>query len=173
MGSSLDYGDTPALKGCPLDEPAWCAAVGGLYHWHDAMQLPESCDLEDCSSQIGNPHQGLCPPGWHVPTLDELSRLLDTVGETVGDSCDTGRALKTTQGWVNGADYSGADSFGFALLPQHLYAAGGTVWVGRTWLWTTASPATFLEVELHDCAKLNSLEGVGRGAGLRCVADPG
>ncbi len=76
MIQNLDYGSemsaqTPQTdncqpqKYCPASDPA-CTVNGGLYQWDELMQY---------SSQEGS--QGLCPPSWHIPSLNEWQMLAD------------------------------------------------------------------------------------------------
>jgi len=51
-------------KYCPGDLAANCTSYGGLYQWDELMAYDNS----------GNA-QGLCPPGWHVPTGNEWNTL--------------------------------------------------------------------------------------------------
>lgn len=56
-------------KHCYNDEVDSCAVYGGLYQWNELMQydtLPGS--------------QGICPDGWHVPTIADFGILMDTLG---------------------------------------------------------------------------------------------
>ena len=66
--------------------------------------------------------QGICPPGWHIPALDEFQSLSTTVG---GD----GNALKdTTQGTGAG---KGTNTSGFsALLAGHRTNIGSFSYLG-------------------------------------------
>ena len=63
-------------KYCYNDDPSNCQTYGGLYQWHEAMQSSTTPAV-----------QGICPPGWHIPTLAELETLKN---EVEGD----GNALK-------------------------------------------------------------------------------
>jgi len=76
MIQNLDYGTEASTalpqtdncqpeKYCPASDPG-CTLYGGFYQWDEMMQY---------SSQEGS--QGLCPPGWHVPSLNEWQMLID------------------------------------------------------------------------------------------------
>ena len=63
-----------------------------MYQWNEAMQY-------DTTQGV----QGICPPGWHIPTMAEFETLSLTVG---GD----GNALKANgqgAGWGAGTNTSG------------------------------------------------------------------
>jgi uncharacterized protein (TIGR02145 family) len=75
MAENLNYGSAIASslfqfdncipeKYCYNDNPANCNASGGLYQWDEIMTY---------SPAAGS--QGLCPPGWHIPTLNEWNIL--------------------------------------------------------------------------------------------------
>ncbi|MCX6244315.1 MAG: hypothetical protein NTU98_06365 [Bacteroidetes bacterium] len=51
-------------KYCYNNNPANCSNQGGLYQWDEIMRY------DDTQAQ-----QGLCPPGWHIPTENEWNTL--------------------------------------------------------------------------------------------------
>ena len=55
-------------KYCYNDQTANCQKYGALYHWSEAMQY----DTSEGS-------KGICPAGWHVPTLADITKLELTV----------------------------------------------------------------------------------------------
>jgi uncharacterized protein (TIGR02145 family) len=75
MASNLNYGTsipgnqpqtdncTPE-KYCLNDIATNCATYGGLYQWNELMQYETLSGI-----------QGLCPPGWHIPTETEWDDL--------------------------------------------------------------------------------------------------
>jgi uncharacterized protein (TIGR02145 family) len=83
-------------KYCYDDNPANCNTYGGLYQWDEAMQYVTEQGIK-----------GICPTGWHIPTMTEYMTL---GGIVVGDA----NALKAVlQGTGNGA---GTNSSGFTAL---------------------------------------------------------
>jgi uncharacterized protein (TIGR02145 family) len=83
-------------KYCYADDPDNCTTYGGLYQWDEAMQYVTT-----------NGAQGICPTGWHLPTITEF----DTLGPAVGTD---GNALKREdQG--SGAG-KGTNTTGFSAL---------------------------------------------------------
>lgn len=121
---SVDMTDNGIIeKYCYDDNPDYCLIYGGLYQWEEAMQY---------STQQGT--EGICPPGWHVPTDEEWKILEGTVdseteiGETAWDwsgfrGYDAGKNLKSTSGWHNNGN--GTDLFGFTALPGGRSAPNG------------------------------------------------
>jgi uncharacterized protein (TIGR02145 family) len=67
-------------KWCYDDSTVYCNTYGALYQWHTIMGFAQTCDSTDCSGQIETPHQGICPTGWHIPTDDEWTTLINYLG---------------------------------------------------------------------------------------------
>ena len=83
-------------KYCYDDDTSNCNTYGGLYQWNEAMQYTTTPGT-----------RGICPDGWHIPTLAEFETLSNTVS---GD----GNALKAIgQGTGGGA---GTNTSGFSAL---------------------------------------------------------
>ena len=104
------------------DSASYCDKYGRYYKWSDAMDSAGvySQDAKGCGAEkncIPNyPVQGICPTGWHLPSLIEWNVLFASVGGM--DSA--GKALKTVTGW-NGTAI-GTDDYGFSAIP------GGGYW---------------------------------------------
>jgi len=95
-GSQPQTNNGTIEKYCYDDNPANCNTYGGLYQWDEAMQYV---------TEQGT--KGICPTGWHIPTMTEYMTLGGTV---VGDA----NALKAVlQGTGNGA---GTNSSGYTAL---------------------------------------------------------
>jgi uncharacterized protein (TIGR02145 family) len=54
-------------KYCPPSDPACSTNGGAYYQWDELIQY----------ANTDYPYQGLCPPGWHVPTSVEWQQLID------------------------------------------------------------------------------------------------
>jgi uncharacterized protein (TIGR02145 family) len=102
-------------KYCYDDNPDYCLLYGALYQWREAMRY---------TTQQGT--EGICPPGWHIPTDEEWKVLEGTVDSQtgIGDGAwdwpgfrgyDAGKNLKSTSGWHNNGN--GIDLFGFTGHP--------------------------------------------------------
>lgn len=71
------------IDGSLLDKnDSLVAEYGRHYSWSDAMQLPCEYDyaltFTEEDSLFHLPHQGICPSGWHVPTISEWRILTQT-----------------------------------------------------------------------------------------------
>jgi len=102
VSNSRCYGDNTGG-----DSQDNCIKYGRLYNWSTA--------------------RGICPPGWHLPRIDEWDVLMTAVG----GSSTAGTKLKSVSGWAedgfNGrASGNGTDEFGFAALPGGYIKPDGT-----------------------------------------------
>jgi uncharacterized protein (TIGR02145 family) len=97
INGNLDQTDNSIIeKYCYDDDPNNCTTYGGLYQWNEAMQYVANEGA-----------QGICPPGWHLPTLAEYQALAAAVN-------NDGNALKREdQG--NGSG-QGTNTSGFSAL---------------------------------------------------------
>jgi len=85
-------------KYCYNDSIENCYKYGGLYQWNEAMQY---------SNIEGT--QGICPPGWHLPTLTEFQACSTAVN---GD----GNALKAVGQGDGNVGGGGTNTSGFSAL---------------------------------------------------------
>jgi len=110
-GYSLCYGDYSGD-----DSEGNCVTYGRLYNWTTAMDLEQDCLFNTCSDDIHPNHQGICPEGWHIPSLADWNTLI----EYAGGSSEAGAKLKAAIGWYG--DRNGTDDYGFSAL-----SGGGVV----------------------------------------------
>jgi uncharacterized protein (TIGR02145 family) len=62
----LQYDNCVSEKYCYNNLNSNCSSYGGLYRWDELMQY------DDTPS-----NQGMCPPGWHIPTESEWTTLFN------------------------------------------------------------------------------------------------
>jgi uncharacterized protein (TIGR02145 family) len=142
---------------CWIDDSLNCIHYGALYQWDEAMQY---------STVPGS--QGICPPGWHIPTLGEF-KALDTV--TLGNANHI-KALRQGDG-----DGAGTNLTGFgALLSGYRHLDGTFSMLGfQTYYWTSTEhdPETVPGLYLfyyHSDYFFYNLEK-GYGLNIRCLKD--
>lgn len=110
-GTSEQTDNSVIEKYCYDDEADSCDVYGGLYQWDETMQYATDTAV-----------QGICPPGWHIPTdyewmilegnADSQYGVGDPIWETEGwRGYDAGKNLKSATGW------NGTDLYGFDALP--------------------------------------------------------
>ena len=80
-GSNNQQDNEEFEKYCYNDNEDNCDDFGGLYQWDEMMQY-------DTASS----NQGICPEGWHLPSIDEWNYLIDYYGgpTVAGDSLKLG-----------------------------------------------------------------------------------
>lgn len=141
-----------------MNYPNNCNIYGGLYQGNEAIQYNNTPGT-----------QGICPPGWHIPTYGELQSLKSAAN-------NDGRALKAVgQGVGSGA---GTNTSGFsAIMYSYRETQGGFYSLGlRTGLWGST------EFGANDAGELwlyaddpniysGSLTSKSNGFSIRCVKD--
>ena len=121
---------------CYDDDPANCTKYGRLYTWAAAMDsagLISTANKTKCGyGTTCTPnliHQGVCPGGWHIPTVAEWKELFVNVGGTCGDeeyACtNSGAILKSSSGWYDSGN--GSDDFGFSVIPSGWYGVNSSI----------------------------------------------
>ena len=163
-------------KYCHNNEPDSCNKYGGLYQWNEMMQY---------TTQLRN--QGVCPPGWHLPSDEEWKILEGAVDSQygIGDpewdlyagyhGYDVGTNLKTTSGWYVGGN--GTDLFGFLGLPGGYRKANGNFSDTGNYRygWTSTEGSTvnawyhYLYYDSPGVGRLNYIKDYGFS--VRCIRD--
>ena len=140
INGTIEQSDNGTIeKYCYDNDPDNCIIYGGLYQWDEMMQY---------TTQQGA--QGICPPGWHVPTDEEWKVLEGAVDSLygIGDpewdisldyrGYDAGTNLKTTSGW--NANGNGTDLFGFSALPGGIRLIDGSIlYAGIDGIWWSSA----------------------------------
>lgn len=147
MAENLNYSDsvsTPSLLGrswCYDNNPDYCTLAGRLYVWSaaiDSVKLatdtenPQECGYGKVCS-LPAEFQGICPSGWHLPTIDEWSAL---VAEAGGDSL-AGVMLKAKTGWDR--ESKGVDGLGFSAVATGRYKEGEFEYDNYAYFWSANS----------------------------------
>ena len=129
MAENLNYADsvkTPSLKGrnwCYNNDEKNCKVGGRYYTWAAAI---DSVALANDSKEplvcgygkkcgLDRAVQGICPDGWHLPSIYEWGLL----SVALGTGAVAGEPLKALTGWdyAGTPDNNGTDLYGFAALP--------------------------------------------------------
>ena len=158
---------------CYNDDVANCSKYGRLYIWPAAVgKLASECGHGNgmtCLLPSGNV-QGVCPEGWHLPSMAEW----DTLFNAVGGQSTAAKVLKSTSGWSGG---NGTDAFGFSALPagywevSDFYFSDGLV----TYFWSSTEYdgvyASYIYLGYgHDNATPNK-DHKYYGFSVRCIQD--
>lgn len=110
------YNKNSAKSYCLEDDPEDCSKYGRRYTWSAAMDsmgrfsdATAGCGYDTlCTAKI--PVRGACPKGWHLPTKDDFSDLVEMAGGKNGAA----KKLMATSGWK---EKNTTDDYGFAALP--------------------------------------------------------
>lgn len=167
-------------------------SLGLLYNWTAAMGYTKAKLNEAKKNQIDTcvHRQGICPNGWHIPSIEEWTILYDFVmndnyvkllknnltekaRKKTSDYLIARFVLTTTSGW----NVNGFNKYGFSALPAG--NAGGYIIEGiGLWsvFWTSSSCGTsdFYRIEINDYG----FKGVqaantykSQACSVRCVKD--
>lgn len=85
MAENLNYMDDGNYKlngnvYCDDRDSSDCLILGAIYTWNAALNIESDFDFEYALNREGlfeNPHQGVCPDGWHIPTRVEWAQLIN------------------------------------------------------------------------------------------------
>jgi len=136
MAENLNYNASGSV--CYDGDDSYCKEYGRLYDWATAMDIDSSCNSKLCADSIEKVnHKGICPEGWHIPSVIDFLELLKRVvsdltiigGPGLYENTTAGKYLKATKGWTNcgsfgsGSYYLCEDTYGFSALPGGLGAA--------------------------------------------------
>lgn len=185
---------------CYNNSPKNCEKMGRLYMWSAVMDSAEvfstngaGCGIYD-NAGVGssventcNPQgnvRGVCPKGWHVPSKEELNKLLSVVDPSGSEGYFPKASLKLRSkcGWD---ETEGEDAFGFNATPTGycylgLDCNGGTkeaeYWTSTQSTsddtWTNArSSATLLEMSSTSPSSSTFDDGKTTARAVRCVMD--
>ncbi|MBQ3840160.1 MAG: fibrobacter succinogenes major paralogous domain-containing protein [Fibrobacter sp.] len=126
MAENLNYSDTinyPGMKGriwCYKNSLDSCAKYGRLYTWAATMDSAGTFSTNGKNCGYGRtcsrtyPVRGICPEGWHLPTITEWETLYSAMG-----SSPYAMQAKGFENWPNATD-----AYVFSALPAGRYSDG-------------------------------------------------
>jgi uncharacterized protein (TIGR02145 family) len=83
-----------------------CSGNGRVYLWLDAIGSPAGCAEDaNCDPELKEPVQGICPSGWHVPSMDEWGELLHFLFADYSEDKDYAQVALLAE-YVEGEQYS-------------------------------------------------------------------
>lgn len=96
-------------KYCFGYDESYCITYGGIYQWNEAMQYTEIMGT-----------QGICPAGWHIPSIYEWVNLVDYLG---GESAAGGKmkatgTLEAGTGLWASPNTGATNESGFSVIPD-------------------------------------------------------
>ena len=185
MQSNLNYGTmingsldqlVPGEKYCYNNDNNNCTTYGGLYQWGEAVNFLSGASNTTSWSPVPVDFvYGVCPPGWHVPSIDEFETLTSALP---GGWSNAGYEIKES-GTIHWADPNYANdgsnfmAFGTGYsdeLYQFEYFNYGT------YFWTSSenSSTTALDPDtwnLWYMLEVNTSNNKVFGFSVRCIRD--
>jgi uncharacterized protein (TIGR02145 family) len=123
------YSNGESIPWVTVEYPGlWSSTNVGAYNFY---HLDQSFVNQQIYGNLYNGYavvdpRGLCPTGWHVPTLDERNQLIDFLG---GEYVSGGKMKKITSMWQN-PNVGATNESGFSGLPggkiDGVSSSGGT-----------------------------------------------
>ena len=94
-----------------------CEKYGRLYTWTAAMKINEKFAKTSARDSVMKRRpRGVCPNGWHVPTVFDFNNLIAYLKD-VDDAVGVGTNLRAREGWIESDNVLlGEDGFGFTGL---------------------------------------------------------
>ncbi|MBL7139106.1 MAG: hypothetical protein ISS17_10080 [Bacteroidales bacterium] len=173
---SLDQTDNGIMeKYCYDDLASNCDVYGGLYQWGEMVQYLNGAS----NTTTWNPPptgnvQGICPPGWHIPTYDEYDILADYLG---GTSLAGGKMKETGFTHWLAPNTDATNESGFTALPggsrnnNGFFGGLGTV----AWFWTSTTPhpqsAWIRTLHFANGVLDDGNQDKAEGESIRCLKD--
>lgn len=121
-----------------------CLKGGRLYTWSAAMNVDPKWNFSStglADGLIENPHRGICPEGWHIPTVEEWAALIDGYVVTVGyHEYDLG-GLYASGGFHIYDELVATNTSGLTILPSATNGGGFDGYYGGYYpeFWSTST----------------------------------
>lgn len=175
MAENLRHaGPDGSIGRCIANHSDSCLKYGRMYRWSEAMAIAAKYDtswFDTSKRHLGITDlrvRGVCPPGWMVPSLEDVQSLLGPY--------DVAGQLKSSGGWADirtDLAGSGTDAFGFRALPAGSIDASGMSSTGFTFLSHTGAEmdAKSLRVQVISHSKgiwMNSSAAKTSSIPVRC-----
>jgi len=180
MAKNLNYAygaDADSLSFCYENDADYCEKYGRLYMWAAAMDSAALFGDEGkgcgngvvCEADGSKKVRGICPEGWHLPSIEEWRTFDFALGHDLAATKDT----SWKDSYSN--DKDGTDAYSFSALPAG--QKSGTSFSGEKSysLWWTAEEdgiysANAWYIESHHL-KLTTTVKSKRAYSVRCIED--
>jgi uncharacterized protein (TIGR02145 family) len=159
----------------------YISQYGILYNWAAAVRV---ADNSTNYTFTGN-RQGVCPDGWHVPTMVEFSEAVAGDIKSKAGGKEIWTRFKSTSGWPAGEN--GTNASGFNALPAGAWGTRGPVfkirYVGEDAFFWSATPSpnspfiSYVKAFSLSTKReawsgiLHDIYGKAAGLSVRCVKD--
>ncbi len=145
IAANLDPKDNAGIeKYAPRNDAALVPEYGGLYQWREYGGY----DM----SKMAPPVQGICPPGFHIPSESEWNSLISYLG---GEALAGGKMKEAGFSYWGEPNSGATNESGFSARGAGIRAADGSMKLFReeAWFWTDS---LFLNGEKARCLVLRS-----------------
>ncbi len=107
-GGQLQTDNNIVEKYCYGNTPGNCDVYGGMYEWNETMQYIASAGS-----------QGICPPGWHIPSDGQWSALTSFLGgfDVAGGKMKSTGTVEDLTGLWYAPNMGATNESGFTGLP--------------------------------------------------------
>jgi uncharacterized protein (TIGR02145 family) len=147
MAEDLRYAGPDGNTGrCIANSADSCLKYGRMYRWSEALGVAAKYDTSWLDTSVYHLAdlrvQGICPPGWMVPSSADAQTLLASGGSVAG-------ALKSKGGWANinaTTSGNGSDSYGFRALPAGEITRDGSFSTGFMFMFQTGREVSATQV---------------------------
>ncbi len=167
IGSAQPADNGIIEKRCYDDDPQNCITYGGLYTWDELMQYATAAES-----------QGICPPGWHVPTGYEYTNLYEFLGSTpvAGGKLKSTGNIQDGDGLWQYPNEGATDAYGFSAHPGGLFNESGYQQLGNFGIFWTSSigsdqDAFFTNYNYFDTQTIIGEDDRASSFSLRCIKD--
>ena len=156
-------------KSCYADSLGVCDSLGAFYSWVVAMDMDGLfTSADDFYCRRNEVRRGMCPMGWHLPSVEEWNELI----ETVGDPLAAAVLLKSKSAW------NGTDAYGFGVLPagRNPGSSAGSNKGRDAYFWTSADDENLNTRLVHFNEEIYSLMDIetqtkNQWISVRCIKD--
>ncbi len=148
-------------KYCYNNDTAFCSKYGGLYSWAELMKY---------NFQEGT--QGICPDGWHVPTIADWQILINHLG---GVSKAGGKLKEPGTTHWKSPNIISDEVNNFKAFPSGYFNAQGNQFQGigeSTFLWSSSGNGAFswgVFLQHSDSSTVMLSNPIQSGMPLRCI----
>lgn len=181
---NYEYSEVPRTSFCYENALVCPENYGRLYTWSAAMdsaaifsETGKGCGflVDNCKAANANSKtmvRGVCPEGWHLPSLSDW----DTLWDAVGGLSTAGVRLKSVSEWSSSVNANGKDDYGFAALTAGGFNSGTYANSGKyAYFWTSTAVGArtaYLAVFCHAKPDVNE-DSLDRyhGFSVRCLRD--
>ncbi len=170
MADNLNY-ELPGSE-CYDNSRSKCDAYGRYYSWSQTLHLSSECDIKDCRVRQNSNLKGVCPDGWHVPSVKEWSELILYIRNKARNKASA--VVRSDYGWDMGG---GTNEAHFNIIPSGFRFSSGNFMGIR-------KQARFWALDQDNALEAKSVEISSDGDGLhvtsnykanelsvRCIAD--